>query len=131
MSRPSGLPSTNTTAAPARSSAWTTLLTVSPEPTVGSGGDMWPLSGSSGRARRVISASSRSRSTMEPTTSAALTGGSSFTTGSWDTSYSRSRAMAWATVSPGCACTNSGISRSLRPSTSLTSGSPVCADRNP
>ena len=93
---------------------------------------MCPLIGSLAWAFLVTRASSRSRSTIEPTTSAAATGGSSFTTGSWDTSYSRSSAMAWATVSPGCACTNSGISRPLRASsTSLTSGSPVWADRNP
>src|SRR6266496_5269776 len=74
--RPAGRPSTSTTAAPDFSSAPTARLTGSPEPTMGSGADMCPWIGSWGRARPETSASSRSLSTTEPITSAAITGGS-------------------------------------------------------
>ena len=101
VSNPEGLPFTCTTAAPAFSSARTARETGSPRPTVGSGGDIWPPTGSDGPARPATRAASRSRSTTDPTTSAAITGGSSLTTGSWDTSYSRSSAMAAPTFSSG------------------------------
>ncbi len=92
---------TCTTAAPAFSSARTARETGSPRPTVGSGGDICGPRGSDGFARPATRAASRSRSTTDPTTSAAITGGSSFTTGNWDTSYSRSSAMAAPTFSSG------------------------------
>src|SRR5262249_441190 len=82
-------PSTTPTAPSAFSSASTALLPSSPDPTMGSGADMCLPTGSLGLARPETSASSRSRSTTEPTTSATMTGGSSFITGSWDTLYSR------------------------------------------
>src|SRR5215472_10282508 len=128
---PAGRPSTSTTAAPAFSSASTALLTCSPEPTMGSGGDMCSPTGSWGRARPETSASSRSRSTTEPMTSATITGGSSFITGSWDTLYSRRMAIAAATVSSGWACTKTGSPSCLRASTSAILGSAVCSVRKP
>src|SRR5690348_11620866 len=128
---PAGRPSTSTTAAPAFSSASTALLTCSPEPTMGSGADMCSPTGSWGRARPETSASSRSRSTTEPMTSATITGGSSFITGSWDTLYSRRMAIAAATVSSGWACTKTGSPSCLRASTSAILGSAVCSVRNP
>src|SRR5215469_3761110 len=128
---PAGFPSTRTTAAPAFSSAAIPALIGSPEPIIGSGGDMWALTGSPGAARPVTSASSRSRSVIDPTTSAAITGGSSFSTGSCETSYSRSVSITACTVSPGCACTNSGNWPRLRSSTSATLGSAVADVRKP
>ncbi len=108
MRTPTGLPSSSTSAAPARSSAAIAAVTGSPVPTAGSGGDMWAVSGWSKAARSANSASSRSRSTTDPTTSAAITGGSSLTTGIWDTPYSRRIAIAEPTVSSGCTCTSPG-----------------------
>src|SRR5215468_2504895 len=128
---PAGRPSTSTTAAPAFSSASTARLTCSPEPTIGSGGDMcWPT-GSFGLARPDTSASSRSLSTTEPITSAAMTGGSAFITGSCETLYSRRIEMAVTTGSSGWVCTNSGRPGCLRASTSAILGSVVCAVRKP
>src|SRR5262249_20949815 len=128
---PAGRPSTRTTAAPAFSSASTALLTSSPEPTMGSGADMCAPTGSLGLARPETSASSRSRSTTEPTTSATMTGGSSFITGSCDTLYSRRMPIAAATVSSGWACTKTGRPACLRASTSAILGSVVSSVRNP
>src|SRR5690349_13386194 len=128
---PAGRPSTRTTAAPAFSSASTALLTSSPDPTIGSGADMCAPTGSLGLARPETSASSRSRSTTEPITSATMTGGSSFITGSWDTLYSRRMPIAAATVSSGWACTKTGRPPCLRASTSAILGSAVCPVRNP
>src|SRR5215472_10306246 len=129
---PAGLPSTSTTAAPAASSARAATLTGSPEPTDGSGGDISPATSSSGAAFPATSASSRSCSTIEPTTSAAITGGSALSTGSCDTSNSRRLAMTLRTVSVGCACTNAGSAEpALRSSTSPTRGSAVSAVRKP
>ena len=70
-------------------------------PTSSNGWAMCPVTASASDAVPANSASSRSRSTTDPTTSAAITGGSSLTTGSWDTSYSRSRATAAPTLSSG------------------------------
>jgi hypothetical protein len=61
----------------------------SPAPSAGSGGDMCFSSRSDSWARPVNRASSRSRSTTAPATSAAITGGSARTTGICDTWNSR------------------------------------------
>jgi len=98
---PAGLPSTSTTAAPARSRAPIAALMGSPEPIIGSGADICAETGSLDFARPLTSASSRSRSVIEPTTSAAITGGSSLSTGSCETSYSRIVSITAWTVSSG------------------------------
>jgi low temperature requirement protein LtrA len=115
-----GLPSISTTAASAFSSTDIRALIGSPEPTCGSSPDLCSSSGSLSCARPVNSASSRSRSTIEPTISAAITGGSSLTSGIWLTPYSRRVSIAWPTVSCGCMWTRSGSFSPLRASTSAT-----------
>jgi hypothetical protein len=65
------------------------VSSASPAPIVGSGADMWFSSRSDNWARPVKSASSRSRSTTAPATSAAMTGGSARTTGICETLNSR------------------------------------------
>ena len=64
-------------------------------------------------------------------TSAAITGGSSFMTGSCDTPYSRRIATAVPTDSCGWTCTNSGSTEPLRDSTSQIRGSSVSEVRKP
>ena len=61
-----------------------------------------------GRPRRPNRAPSRPRSLTEPTTSAAITGGSARTTGICETPYSRRIATASAIVSFGWVCTSDG-----------------------
>ena len=89
VTTPAGLPSTSTSAASASANADIAVSSGSFAPRVGSGGDMCRSSRSDSCARPVNSASSRSRSTTEPTTSAAITGGSARTTGIWETANSR------------------------------------------
>ena len=64
---------------------------------------------------RVNSAPSRPRSLTEPTTSAAITGGSARTTGIWLTPYSRRIEIASAIVSLGWVWTSDGSSAGLLP----------------
>src|SRR3954447_1648669 len=83
-------------------------------------GDEGPPPRSTRDARPENSASIRSRSTTDPATSAAMTGGSARTTGSCETAYSRRMWMASASVSFGWVCTSWGSWPPLARSTSPT-----------
>ena len=68
---------------------------------------------------------------MEPTTSAAMTGGSSFITGNCETPYSRMIATAVPTVSCGWVCTKSGSVPFFVASTPPAVASSVSVLKNP
>ncbi len=68
---------------------------------------------------------------MEPATSPVTTGGSAFSTGSWETPYSRMMSIASRTVSVGCTCTICGNESDFAASTSATVASDPLSVRNP
>ena len=110
VSTPAGLPSTCTEQRVGRRRAPSiAAATGSPEPMIGSGGDMCGSSASARRpCRRTARRAAPSRDT-DPTTSPAVTGGSARTTGSCETPYSRRMSIASRTVSFGWACTSDGV----------------------
>jgi hypothetical protein len=124
------LPSTCTSSASAVPSAATAAVTASPEPMIGNGGDMCFSTRSARLARPSKSASSSVFSSIDPTTSPAVTGGSARTTGSWLTPYSRRMSIASRTVSFGWVCTRVGVSPDFVCSRSPTV-SPVVDSRKP
>ncbi len=135
---PCGLPSTSTTAASAFSSTDIRLVTVSPEPTTGSGLDITRSRVSDSWMSPAKTPSSSSFSATEPITSPAMMSGwpaPGETTGICETPYSRSTRTASATVSLGCMWTNCGMPScsmaSLRASTSPMCASSVADGRKP
>ena len=95
-------------------------MTGSLAPSAGSGGSITFSTASAGPAVWPKSAPSSPRSLTEPTTSAAITGGSARTTGIWETPYSRRIPTASAMVSIGWVCTSDGSSPDFSRSTSPT-----------
>ena len=87
--RPTGLPSSSTSRASSSTSSPTAPATGSLAPSTGNGDSMTRSTASAGPALRPKRAPSSPRSLTEPTTSAAITGGSARTTGICDTPYSR------------------------------------------